>query len=187
METQQPNQNLLSDSAGELTEKLKEKYGIEQAEIYKRLGKLKIKSHKENGKVWLDDEQLSKLDNLHQWIQEKGSAKDYQFPEESGLAVAEQKGIATSDSEVMDADYAEGSPSADPFAMIRVAAQHMAAGEIMATKLMAADYRDNPDRLPDELQERIKQVERMTVPKPIDPMKYAQELIAKVRQQQTAA
>jgi len=52
---------------------------------------------------------------------------------------------------------------------------------LMAQNILAAQYKDNPDLLPEDLRSKVRATEEAVAPKSIDPEKYALSLIAKMK------
>lgn len=177
------NQHFLSQSANELVEKLKEKYSLGQAQVYNRLKHLAIRSCKGDGKVWLNNEQFTLMEALHQHIQEGGEMSDYAPAhleaqgEETAIVQAQQQVITE---QFQSAEQNHHQPQFTGFeqvAAIDSSAQAKAAGMMIFETMLEAKYRENPELLPPELQEKIEQAKVQYAPKRVDPFEYAQALI----------
>jgi hypothetical protein len=79
---------LVSPTAKELNQKIQERYGISQPQVYKRFRHLSIQLFKGNGETWLTPEQLEAMDKLNQYLVEGGKLQDYS-PHQNGIVVAE--------------------------------------------------------------------------------------------------
>ena len=181
---------------GELTEnvenfskisilELQKKYGIERDAFYARTRYLRIKTWKEGGKAYLDAGQTAHMDALHEHIQQTGRMQGYPVPQPSGpIEEEEQPAAATSSLAVTETQqitptYApkqkrSQSSQVDDTAAIVQSAQNKAAGTLIAENILARHFIENPELLPDNLKEQIKQSGEMPC---IDPFAYADSLI----------
>ena len=151
---------------------IQELYGIKQAAAYK-------------WKKFLSEKGLTpteeSLNALRDHINLTGGYKG--FMEGGELATVRTAAIAE---EIPQLIY-ENEPGIDPVTALVRAAQSRATGELIAEKMLAAEFRANPDKLDQDLRDRIREVEERTAPKSCDPMQYAQELIRQRKQHQAAA
>ncbi|MHC5917059.1 MAG: hypothetical protein ACYTXE_40180 [Nostoc sp.] len=181
---------------GELTEnvenfskisilELQKKYGIQRDSFYARTRYLRITTWKESGKAYLDADQIAEMDGLHEHIQQTGRMQGYPVPEPSGpIEEDEQPAAATSSLAVTETQqitptYApkqkrSQSSQVDDTAAIVQSAQNRAAGTLIAENILARHFIENPELLPDNLKEQIKQSGEMPC---IDPFAYADSLI----------
>ncbi|MBD2006502.1 MULTISPECIES: hypothetical protein [Cyanophyceae] len=151
---------------------IQEIYGIKQAAAYKWrkfLYEKGLPSTEEN------------LNALRDYIATHGTYKG--FMEGGELATVKTAEIAAETPQLI---Y-ENEPGIDPVMALVRAAQSRATGELIAEKMLAAEFRANPDKLDEDLRNRIREVEERTAPKSCDPMQYAQELIRQRNQHQAAA
>jgi hypothetical protein len=165
---------LLSESKGELIQKLNERYGIGKSVSYKRLEFLEISIRQSEGMNFLFSAEIQILDDLHEWIKQGKSM--IHFPKPGKLAISESGSI---DSAIAKIEYTaeEGNQINQ---LIRVA-QEQAAGLLMAQNILAAQYKDNPDLLPEDLRSKVRATEEAVAPKSINPEEYALSLIAKMK------
>lgn len=169
------------------TLELQKKYGIERDAFYARTRYLRIKTWKVSGKGHLDAGQVAHMDALHDHIKTTGRMEGYPVPEPSGPQDEQQSDNTTSEITVSQTqqitatkpDYDPGqrqhqSPEMEAIAALVRSAQGKATGFIIAENMLTKQYIENPDSLPEELREKIK--ESAQVPE-IDPFAYAKTLI----------
>ncbi|KAB0238260.1 hypothetical protein EZJ55_00790 [Microcystis aeruginosa EAWAG127a] len=166
---------LLSESKGELIQKLNERYGIGKSVIYKRLEFLEISIRQSEGISFLFSAEIQILDDLHEWM--KQGKQMIHFSKPGKLAISESGSIESATPSIEYTTAEEGNQINQ---LIRVA-QEQAAGLLMAQNILAAQYKDNPDLLPEDLRSKVRATEEAVAPKSIDPEKYALSLIAKVK------
>jgi hypothetical protein len=164
---------------------LQKKYGIQRDSFYARTRYLRITTWKEGGKAYLDADQIAEMDGLHEHIQQTGRMQGYSIPEPSGPIDEQQSdnttaSITVQQSQQLDTkpDYSTGqrqhqSPEMEAIAALVRSAQGKATGFIIAENMLTNQYIQNPDSLPEELREKIK--ESAQVPE-IDPFAYATAL-----------
>lgn len=166
---------LLSDSKGELIGKLNDRYGIGKSATYKRLEFLGITPSQEAGKSFLNSRELRLLDELNEWI---GAGKSMvSFPKPGELATVGTGELSEANIPI---EFATGEDGNQINQLIRVA-QEQAAGLLMAQNILAAQFKENPDLLPEDLRSQVRATEEAVAPKSIDPKKYAASLVAKYR------
>ena len=166
---------------------LSERFGIGRDPVYARMNYLQIKTYKESGKAYLTAEQVEHMDGLHEHIKTTGRMEGYPVPEKSGpweeekntsdivlsepqtqnLTQQQQEFTATGERQAANNDL-------DPIANIVKSAQSKAAGILIAENLIARQYIDNPEALPEELKQKIKESGQV---KTVDPFAYAQSLV----------
>ena len=170
---------LLSESKGELIGKLNERYGIGKSVTYKRLEFLEISIRQCEGISFLFSAEIQILDDLHEWIKQGKSM--VHFPKPGKLAISESGSLESATPSIEYTTAEEGNQINQ---LIRVA-QEQAAGLLMAQNILAAQYaaqyKDNPDLLPEDLRSKVRATEEAVAPKSIDPEKYALSLIAKMK------
>lgn len=166
---------------------LQKKYGIGRDAFYGRTRYLRITTWKIGKKGYLDAEQIMHMDGLHDHIQATGKMEGFPIPEPSGpievedeqpatttttLAVAETQQIATPD--YAPQEKRSHSTQVDDVMALVKSAQNKAAGLMIAENLLARQYLEAPELLPDELKQKIKESGEMPT---IDPFAYANSLI----------
>ena len=167
---------LLSESKGELIQKLNERYGIGKSVTYKRLEFLEISIRQSSeGINFLFSTEIRILDDLHEWMKQGKSM--IHFPKPGKLAISESGSIESATPSIEYTTAEEGNQINQ---LIRVA-QEQAAGLLMAQNILAAQYKDNPDLLPEDLRSKIRATEEAVAPKRINPEEYALNLIAKLK------
>ena len=197
----QDNQENLQDDVQNLTEnseifekmtiyQLQQKYGIGRGPLYERMKYLKITTYKESGKAYLYPEQIAHMDGLHEHIKENGRMEGYVVPASSGPveAVEEepQEAAALVVAETQQLSKPNYSPKAkrketreqvDDTPSIVRSAQNKAAGTLITENLLAQKFIENPDLLPEELKQKIKESAEMPV---IDPFAYVSSLMSSI-------
>lgn len=166
---------------------LQEKYGIGRDPLYARMRYLQIKTWKVSGKAYLYADQVAHMDGLHEHIQQTSRMEGYPVPPPSGpqdeqpettttttLAVAETQQIAATPNYSPKQQRSQSSQVDDTAAIVQ-SAQNKAAGTLIAENILARHFIENPDLLPDNLKEKIKESGEMPS---IDPFAYAQSLIS---------
>ena len=163
---------------------LQKKYSIQRDSFYARTRYLRITTWKEGGKAYLYADQITHMDALHEHIQQTGRMQGYTIPDPSGPIEEEEQpapttSLTVSETQQITPTYApkqkrEQSSQVDDTAAIVQSAQNKAAGTLIAENILARHFIENPDLLPDNLKEQIKQSGEM--PK-IDPFAYADSLI----------
>lgn len=165
---------------------LQKKYGIQRDSFYARTRYLRITTWKEGGKAYLYADQIAEMDGLHEHIQKTNRMQGYLIPEPSGpveedeqptstsLAVTETQQITATPTYAPKQKRSQSSQQVDDTAAIIQSAQNKAAGTLIAENLLARHFIENPDSLPDNLKEKIKESGQMPS---IDPFAYANSLI----------
>lgn len=164
---------------------LQKKYGIERDSFYARTRYLRITTWKEGGKAYLDAGQLAHMDGLHDHIKSTRRMEGYPVPDPSGpveeeqptsstLAISETQQITATPTYAPKQKRSQSSQQVDDTAAIVQSAQNKAAGTLIAENLLARHFIENPDLLPENLKEKIKESGEM--PR-IDPFAYANSLI----------
>ena len=178
---------LVSINAGELTRKLREKYGISQPQVYKRLTHLGIKSHKENGEVWLTSDELQMMDNLNIHLQSGQTMNTYRpqpldtqeveanpAPTGSTSVLVHDSEPKTLDTPVETLQVEQVTQNAPALETIRQSAQSKAAGQLIFQNLLTGQYLNNPNLLDEQYRQAIAASEVHATPKPFNPTLYAQ-------------
>jgi hypothetical protein len=165
---------------------LQKKYGIQRDSFYARTRYLRITTWKEGGKAYLDADQIAEMDGLHEHIQQTGRMQGYPVPEPSGPVEEDEQPTSTTSLAVTETQQITATPTyapkqkrsqssqVDDTAAIVQSAQNKAAGTLIAENLLARHFIENPELLPDDLKEQIKQSGEMPT---IDPFAYADSLI----------
>ncbi|AVH74449.1 hypothetical protein [Nostoc sp. 'Lobaria pulmonaria (5183) cyanobiont'] len=164
---------------------LQKKYEIGRDPLYARMRYLQIKTWKVSGKAYLYADQIAQMDALHDHIKTTGRMEGYPVPEPSGpveeeqptsstLAVAETQQLSTTSNYAPKQKRSQSSQVDDTAAIVQ-SAQNKAAGTLIAENILARHFIENPELLPDNLKEQIKQSGEMPS---IDPFAYADSLIS---------
>ncbi len=163
---------------------LREKYSIGRDPLYARMRYLQITTWKSGGKAYLDADQVAHMDGLHAHIQQTGRMEGYPVPEPSGPLEAEPEettAIVEAAPQALSAqpnysptgERAHNSETEAIAAMVRNA-QNKAAGMLIAENMLAQQFIQNPDKLPEDLKAKIQE---SSVPPAVDPFAYASALI----------
>lgn len=171
---------LSGQTKAEVIDQLKEKYGIGKTSIYDRMALLGISIEKEGGISGISEENLGKLDRLHQWVSDGNSVDE--FPErvqETGIVHRGSEGIAQHETHINLNDVP---PPADDFTELVLAAQRKAAGLLIAQNYLTQQMVDNPELLPNELRQQVKASERVIAPK-LTATDYANQFIGMMKQE----
>jgi len=172
---------------------LQKKYEIGRDPLYARMRCLQIKTWKVSGKAYLYADQVAHMDALHDHIKATGRMEGYTVPDPSGPQdeQPETTAIALQQPQQLEAkpDYTTGqrqhqSSEMEAIAALVRSAQGKATGFIIAENMLTNQYIQNPDSLPEELREKIK--ESAQVPE-IDPFAYATTLTNFVKSYGAAA
>jgi len=172
---------------------LQKKYDIGRDPLYARMRCLQIKTWKVSGKAYLYADQVAHMDALHDHIKATGRMEGYTVPDPSGPQdeQPETTAIALQQPQQLEAkpDYTTGqrqhqSSEMEAIAALVRSAQGKATGFIIAENMLTNQYIQNPDSLPEELREKIK--ESAQVPE-IDPFAYATTLTNFVKSYGAAA
>ncbi len=164
---------------------LQKKYSIGRDPLYARMRYLRMTTQKVSGKAYLSADQVAHMDALHEHIKATGRMEGYPVPEPSGPVETEPEqttAIAVSPSGQMESNQSNYSPTQQRAhsgemeaiaAMVRNA-QSKAAGMLIAENMLAAQFIQNPDKLPDDLRAKIQE---SAAPPSIDPFEYASALM----------
>jgi len=176
-----PNQE---DSSKISILELREKYSIGRDPLYARMRYLQITTWKVSGKAYLDADQVAHMDGLHAHIQQTSRMEGYPVPEASGpvelepeettaIVEAAPQQMSTQQGFVPTGERSHSSEM-EPMNQLVKNAQNKATGVLIAENMLAAEYIKNPDKLPEELREQIRQ---SSVPPAVDPFAYASSLM----------
>ena len=181
---------------------LEKKYRIGRSSLYKRMEYLQITSWKELNKAYLDAEQVKHMDGLHKYIESTNRMEGYPVPAPSGpnslqqqtveaFVVPEQRTMEECSIEVSPDEKLNnrsnslpdgkrqhtnsGTEATEAIASLVKNAQNKATGVLIAENMLAQQFIQNPDALPSELQEKIKQSAQMPE---VDPFVYANALMS---------
>ncbi|MEC4816101.1 MAG: hypothetical protein SAK29_22940 [Scytonema sp. PMC 1069.18] len=170
---------------------LQKKYEVDRPVLSAMIKYLRIKTWKIQRKTYLDAAQIAHMDGLHNHIKSTGGMEGYPIPDSSkpledkelatiaSLAIAETQQVskAVPNYAVKD-ERSQSSQQVDDISTIVKSAQSKAAGVLITENLIARQYLENPEMLPDELKQKIR--ESGEVPT-IDPFAYAESLIAQAQ------
>lgn len=174
---------------------LLKKYSIGRDALYSRMNYLQITTYKIGGKAHLDGEQLAHMDGLHEHIRATGRMEGYPIPEPTGpqpeavsvevpvqnqqtgaIEVATQQQMATTTPQVAPTKKrATGNNQTEAIASLVENAKNKAAGVLIAENMLAQQFIQNPELLPEELREKIQQSAQMPE---VDPFAYANALVS---------
>lgn len=164
---------------------LQKKYGIGRDSLYSRMRYLQITTWKIGKKAYLDAEQIIQMDGLHDHIQATGKMDGYPIPEPSGpveeqplqptvaITVSESAQLTTEQEITKDARQHDNSETEAIASLVRNA-QNKATGVLIAENMLAQQFIQNPEQLPEELRTKIKDSAAMPE---VDPFAYANALV----------
>lgn len=153
-------------------DELLEKYQIKKDAYYARLNHLGIKPYRDSSKrVYLTDEQVTLLDELHLHINQTGKMEGFNSSN-NGLVKAEENNIdrPTQKIEV-------NQPHPDQFAALLRSSAEYAAGMEIAKYTIAAKFQENPDLLPDDLKTQVEEAKKQVAPKSQNAGAIAQQFL----------
>lgn len=166
---------LASKTAKELTEILKSRYGISStSQIYKRMNHLGLKPQKGDGEVWLELEQLTELDKLDEHLKSGYRLDEYVVENREALVKAETQLPEVKVETIMAEQVIDNN---EAWEQMNKAAQTKAAGNLILQNLLAKQYLENPDLLPDEMKKAVAATEVQACPKVLNPLEYATEAL----------
>jgi hypothetical protein len=156
-----------------------ERWNLKSSAFYERLKYLGIQTIKQGRKSYLDDEQISRLDELDEYIQEHGSMEGFGDTNSNALVKAEENSLETNVQQpqptVETQSYERNVGSEQQqMAQLIASAQNKAAGVLIAEGVLAQQFIANPEMLPEQLRTQIQ--EANAVPQ-IDPNAYAAQLL----------
>ena len=166
---------------------LMQKYSVGKSQLYNRMRYLQITTWKVSGKAYLDANQVAHMDSLHEHIKANGRMDGYPVPpccrlveeepvEASALVVAKTKELAPPN------DSATGKRSQsnqiNNTQRIVQSAQNKAAETLFAENILAKQFIENPELLPEQLQQKIRASAEVPI---IHPLAYAESLINSIR------
>lgn len=184
LEDQTEDNNINKSAKFSLLE-LQEKYQIGRDPLYVRMRYLSITTWKTGGKAYLDEQQVVYMDELHEHIKATGRMEGYEPPAPSGpITEDKQSQIQTveEESSIVESapmnyspqqSRAHNSSENEAIASLIQSAQNKAAGVLIAENVLAQQFIQNPDKLPEELKAKIKESAQMPT---VDPFAYAASL-----------
>ncbi|MHC5612718.1 MAG: hypothetical protein ACYTXA_17315 [Nostoc sp.] len=182
---------------------LQKKYNIGRDSLYSRMRYLQITTYKVKGKAYLDAGQVLQMDALHDHIQATGKMEGYPIPEpsrpveeqpiQSTTIQRQQPTAAITISQVSAADQPpllsgnqlqqlnsvearqHDNSEIEAIASLVRNAQSQATGLLIAENMLAQQFIQNPEQLPEELRTKIQQSAAMPE---VDPLEYANALVS---------
>ncbi|NJL90855.1 MAG: hypothetical protein HC916_14480 [Coleofasciculaceae cyanobacterium SM2_1_6] len=145
----------------------RESLGIQKSTLYTWMKVTKVKTVKEQGKGFFDEESIATLEALKTHLESGGNFESW-GQSEMITASPESIDLPESEPEVLE------DPQHNPMSELVGNAQRQAAGVLIAQNMLARKYLDDPESLPPEFQALINKSK--PVPKSIDPLQYAQTL-----------
>lgn len=171
-------------------------YEIQKGGRNIRFGKLRIKPYKRGKKTYINLDQLRIFHGYHQHIQQYGSGDGFPIPEPTGpwdldddeevtagLSVATPTAVVGTAQELQVSSSRKFTPDLEAINQLVENAQRKATGVIIAEEILAQEFIDDPNKLPEHLRERIKQVRKS---QQSDPLAYAALLLESMRNQDAA-
>lgn len=161
-------------------DELMNKYNIKKDAYYGRIKFLGIQVKKDSDKkVYLTDEQVELMDELHSHIEETGKMEGFVSENKGSLAVRESGEIeeAAESIELENSDGKSSEPNEEQFAALVRSSAEFAAGMEIAKFTIAKQMQDNPDLLPDDLKEQVEAAKASCSPKSQSPTAYANQFL----------
>lgn len=153
-------ETLTASSKADLVELLGNRYGRKKSSIYEWFNRLNTSTPKQDGNYIISSEDLARLDNLNEWITAGNKLVDYpEIKNKSAIATVENQAIE----EATVPLHGEGVPN--EFTQLIRAAQEKGAGLAIAQNLIAQQFASNPDLLPHDLRQQVKESEQAIAPK----------------------
>lgn len=171
---------LTGKNNAEIIAQLCDRYGIGKSSVYNRLKFLDIATGRKDGQTYLLSSEVELLDELQNWIRDGNSQES--FPKKGALVKSGAGELGSENAEAIFVEDVDGEDS--HIRRLLRKGQEMAAGLLIAENLLAAQYRDNPDQLDDDLKAKLKDAEEALAPKSLDPTEYALSLVEKCQRQQ---
>ncbi|MEG4065443.1 hypothetical protein [Microcoleus sp. SVA1_A1] len=151
---------------------VRESLGIQKSTLYTWMKIAKVKSVKQDGKAFFDEEAIAVLEQLKVHLESGGTFESWG---QSEMITASPESIDLPDlPELEELEELEELPKYDPIADLMENAKRQAAGVLIAQNMLARKYIDDPDSLPPEYLELVNKSKPL--PKSIDPLQYAQTL-----------
>lgn len=151
---------------------LGERYNRKKSSLYEWFRICGVTIHRVGSEYTIDNEDVAKLDRLNEWI--NNGNRPIEFPERvdsNAITTVEDSGI-----EEHSTPLETGSIPDDFTQLIRVS-QEKGAGLLIAQNLLAQQFAANPEMLPPDLLQQVKQTEQAIAPKSQSPKEYANRFI----------
>lgn len=161
-------------------ESLRDKYGIKKDTYYGRIKFLGIKVEKDsNRRVYLTDDQVALMDELHSYISETGKMEGFVSSNNTDLAVRETGEIdqAAQQVNLENSQPISQEPNQDQFAALVRSSAEYAAGMEIAKYTIAQQMQENPDLLPPDLKEQVEAAKASCSPKSPSPTAIANQFL----------
>lgn len=161
-------ETLTANTKDELIKLLEERYGRKKSSLYEWFKICDLNSVKRDGLHCFEEEDLGKLDRLNEWV--INGNKPIDFPERaniSAITTVENQSIEEHSTPLQS----ESIP--DDFAQLIRASQQKGAGVLIAQNLLAKQFVDNPNLLPHDLLQEVRESEKAIAPKSQSPKEYA--------------
>lgn len=163
------------------TSEAPELWGLKSSAFYERIKFLGIQPIKQGRKSFIDDEQITYLDELDAYIQEHGTMDGY---EETGkLATVESGKVATQsedEPEEINEMYSEPPTSEHQYAEVMQGAYQHRAGIEVAKYVIASQLA--VEDLPADLQEEVNAARAATLPKSYSARETATSILKQFQQ-----
>lgn len=166
-------ENLSANSKANLVELIGKRYGRGKSSLYEWFNRLDISTPKQDGNYTISSDDLTRLDNLNQWISEGNKLIDYpEIKNKSAIATVENQAIE----EATVPLQTEGIPN--EFTQLIRIGQEKGAGLLIAQNLLAQKFADNPELLPPDLLQQVRETEQAIAPKSQSPKEYASRFMS---------
>ncbi|HEY9874481.1 MAG TPA: hypothetical protein V6D12_13655 [Candidatus Obscuribacterales bacterium] len=175
------------------TSELDDRYGIKKSARNVRLGYLRMKSYQRGKYTYVDEHQLTILDAYNEHLNTHGSSDGFPIPEPSGpwgedepeetaTAIAVSQPTQTvrveNPQQLQQGRARQFNPEFEDINQLVANAENQAVGVLMAERILANEFINNPSALRPELQEQLRQVTRSEA---TDPLTFAASLLSSMR------
>jgi hypothetical protein len=158
---------------------LMDKYNIKKDAYYGRIKFLGIQVMRDSNRmVYLTNEQVELMDELHSHIEETGKMEGFVSSNKGTLTVREGSEMEEAAEQIELKNEEENSkPNEDQFAALVRSSAEFAAGMEIAKYTIAKQMQDNPDLLPSDLKEQVEAVKASCSPKSQSPTSIANQFL----------
>ena len=152
---------------------LGERYGRKKSCLYDWLKMLNITAVKRDGIYTFSTEDLAQLDRLNEWVASGNKALDFpEKPTVTAITPVENQAIQET------AIPLETTANNDDFQQLIRSGQEKGAGLLIAQNLLAQQFAANPEMLPPDLLQQVRESEQAIAPKSKSPMEYANRFMS---------
>lgn len=151
-----------------LMQALGDRYNRKKSALYEWFRLCGITAIKSGNDYTISPEDVEKLDRLNEWI--NNGNRPIEFPERvetSAITTVEESSLEETSIPL------ETESIPDDFTQLIRASQEKGAGVLIAQNLLAKQFADNPNLLPHDLLQQVRESEQAIAPKSQSPREYA--------------